>query len=128
MTPFVFALCFASLGASELTVESVPAGAAVRVDDLPPGIAPFTVDLKPGSHTIQVSTDGYVTETRQVVLQDDKSESVSVILEAKPVEYYDTEGDIAFWGGLGAGAALAGFGHWGAADSADRIRNDDIDA
>ena len=71
----------ASPAAAAVTVESVPAGALIRVDGEPMGNEPFTLQLEPGStHQLMVEREGYVTlrETRRV---GQAAETWRVVLE-----------------------------------------------
>lgn len=111
-----------------LSVETIPIGATVSVDGEPLGNSPLKVQVEPGVHEVRISAEGYEVATRQVTASRGATQSINLALEASAVEYYTGEGHAVFWGGLGLGAAMAGAGHWGASDTADSIREGDLDA
>ncbi len=113
---------------AQVTVETVPVGATVSVDGKPFGNAPLEVPLAPGIHEVRVTAEGYDIATRRVTTEAGVAQTLSVMLEASAIEYYTREGNLTFWGGLGLGAAMATAGHLGAANSADAIRDGDLDA
>jgi hypothetical protein len=71
-----------------LLVESDPAGAAVRVDGENAGTTPFArpVPLDIGRHEVEVSVEGYVVSSREVVVAPLDTLRVAVTLEPVPDE------------------------------------------
>jgi hypothetical protein len=55
-----------------LKVISVPAGAHLRVDDLDQGVTPKTVSLAVGTHTVELSKDGYAPSSNSVEIKGDE--------------------------------------------------------
>ncbi len=59
----------AAAAGGRLLVRSTPAGARVSVDGRDAGVTPATVrDLARGTHRVQITHDGYVTEERRIVI------------------------------------------------------------
>lgn len=48
---------------TSVTVESGTSGAQISLDGVPMGTGPLTVDLRAGDHTVEVSAEGFVTQT-----------------------------------------------------------------
>lgn len=61
-------------------LSSTPRGARIAIDGKAIGITPLDWDLVPGKHAIELSKKGFVTETREVVIERDKTEAVAVEL------------------------------------------------
>ncbi|NJE61540.1 PEGA domain-containing protein [Thermococcus sp. 21S7] len=70
-----------------LRIETKPAGALVRIKNTT-CTSPCRLTLKPGSHTIEVSLNGYQNEIVSVYLNAGESRNVSITLE--PVETQKT--------------------------------------
>lgn len=51
---------------AEVVIESVPAGAAVRIDGKASGTTPVRRDLSVGTHQIEVSKEGFLTRSESV--------------------------------------------------------------
>ncbi|MEZ4465519.1 MAG: PEGA domain-containing protein [bacterium] len=66
-------------------LKSTPSGASVLVDGKAQGVTPVKLELSPGSHTVQISKDGFTPATRVVALESEPL-NLMVTLEAiKPV-------------------------------------------
>nr|WP_240924292.1 PEGA domain-containing protein [Thermococcus sp. 21S7] len=70
-----------------LRIETKPAGALVRIKNTT-CTSPCKLTLKPGSHTIEVSLNGYQNETASVYLTAGESKNVSITL--KPIKTQKT--------------------------------------
>jgi len=68
-----------------LRVLSTPSGASVRLDGSTIGTTPLDVSsVSPGTHTVQVSRSGYVTETRSATVSAGLMTTVNVTLTPIP--------------------------------------------
>lgn len=67
---------------STLAIDATPPEAKVRLDGIDPGAGPYT--LPPGEHALEVSADGFVTDTRKVTVAAGERVSVIVKLEHAP--------------------------------------------
>ncbi len=61
-----------------LVVETMPAGAAVLIDDRPRGVTPLTLELAPGSHVLRVVGDG---EPRVIPLTITAGGTISQVID-----------------------------------------------
>jgi PEGA domain len=69
----------------KVRVDSMPAGAAVAIDDKPPsGVTPLEVELAPGSHTIKLTAPGRVPTSKPVDVAFASTGTVSAELAAEP--------------------------------------------
>ncbi len=65
-----------------LTVTSIPAGAAIFIDGVASGQTNATVqNVTAGTHNVTLTKAGYLTETKQVVVQSGDTNSVSFTLQ-----------------------------------------------
>ena len=55
-------------GIQQLTVTTVPPGAALTIDGQPIGVTPWTGELAPGSHALDLRAEGYAPGSRGVEL------------------------------------------------------------
>lgn len=64
-----------------LFVNTTPPGARLTLDSLAAGISPATfTDLPQGSHTLNVSRDGFVTQDQPVLITADQTTTVDIVL------------------------------------------------
>jgi hypothetical protein len=69
----------------KLHVESIPAGAAVTIDDKPQsGPTPLDVDLPPGSHVVKVAQTGRLPGSKPVDVAYASTQTVSFELDPEP--------------------------------------------
>jgi hypothetical protein len=88
--------------AGSLTVSTVPAGANVDVDGKRRGTTPTTVaDLAAGSHRVTITRDGYLENSRVVVIEPGRTAELQVTLTAAPAG--SAPGSTAAAGGADAG-------------------------
>ena len=67
-----------------LNVTSRPAGAAVTVNGIQRGVTPLSVtDIPKGRAIVQVSLDGYLPQSRELVLNAGDAQSIDVELEGR---------------------------------------------
>jgi len=85
----------------EVTIASVPAGAAVSIDGRGrPDPTPSIVRLKPGTHVVKLTLAGHQTASRTLEVEKEKTAALSVSLEAAT-----PTGRPWAWTALGVGAA-----------------------
>lgn len=70
-----------SLRTVPLKVESVPAGAALKVDGYDVGVTPVTVRLPIGGHTLSFSKEGYAPGATPVDIKADEAPGGSITFE-----------------------------------------------
>lgn len=66
---------------TSLRVEPTPGGARVSIDSVVVGQGAWEGRLRVGEHTVEVSADGFLTETRRVSLERRKRQVVTIALE-----------------------------------------------
>ena len=67
---------------TELTIDSVPPGAAVVVDGREVGATPVRIEVPSGAHTVQLSADGYEPFSQPVQIERGTRESIRPHLTA----------------------------------------------
>ncbi|MFT3772702.1 MAG: PEGA domain-containing protein [Minicystis sp.] len=67
-----------------LRVDPTPAGALVTVDAVPVGRGQWVGRLRAGAHKIEISQDGFITQTRQLTIDRGGREVVAVQLKRDP--------------------------------------------
>ncbi len=96
----------------QLTIDVTPDGAFVLVDGKLIGKSPIAEVqyLDPGEHEILVQAQGWITETRTLVLKREKPTTIAIVLEAatspgKIVVQSKAEGSVVLIDGVKVGAA-----------------------
>jgi hypothetical protein len=69
---------------ASLRVAPVPVDALVSIDAVALGRGPWEGQLRAGKHTIEVAAEGFLPETREVLLGHDKQEVLAVPLARDP--------------------------------------------
>jgi PEGA domain len=102
----------------QLVVESTPEGAFVELDGASVGRAPIRRLVTTGVHTIRLTLEGYVTETREITIDRHEERTLTVTLSAAGGA--TAAGTVVRGGGTadatagaeGAGAATVERAHW----------------
>lgn len=68
----------------QITIETAPSGARIRVDDGPEALAPATVELVEGAHVISVAAPGHRAAERSIVVRGGEPDTLRV--ELRPLE------------------------------------------
>lgn len=114
-------------GHTVVAIRTVPRGAEIALDGKTIGISDQSVNTYPGSHSVQLTLDGYEVTTRTVAADEGKTAEVQVTLSktkalgpqpARPPSSDVVSGPTGFaalprwvaWTGLGVGALVAGTG------------------
>jgi hypothetical protein len=64
-----------------LFVNTTPAGAQLTLDGIPAGISPATLpDIIQGSHLLNVSKEGFVTQSIPVLISTDQTTTADIVL------------------------------------------------
>jgi hypothetical protein len=87
-------------------LTSTPRGARIAIDGKPIGVTPLDWDLLPGKHRIELSKQGFVPVTREVVIERDKTAQVTA--ELRQAESVAPGGRSRVWkvGAMALGGAL----------------------
>ncbi len=56
-------------GGSQVTIQTVPQGASVYVDEVRVGVSPLTTFIKAGPHTLQIRKTGFLPYTQSIVVE-----------------------------------------------------------
>jgi len=67
---------------TSLSLDSVPAGASVRIDGEDVGVTPLDLQIEPGRHEVEVSAPGYENQTQDVTVQRGAAEHLRLRLAA----------------------------------------------
>lgn len=98
------------LGAA-LRIDPTPIGASVSIDSVPVGRGSWEGRLRVGEHRIDVSADGFFSQTKQIKLRPHADEQLSVRLAADPdavVNYERSPITVGIVGGVPFAPALNG--------------------
>ncbi|MCA9603143.1 MAG: PEGA domain-containing protein [Polyangiales bacterium] len=103
---------------AEVNLTLSPADATVRVDGTPVSLSPGApLRLKEGSHSLEFSADGYVSESKSIDLRGGKSEAMNIAL-------LPSEGATGMGVEPGLAAGVAGDGDAGALTTSDETDDD----
>lgn len=91
--------------APHLVVHSAPAGADVYIDGELAGQTPLDVELEQGTHAVRVTSDGYMSEEREIALLPDVRQRLVFNLERD-----SSSTRILGWTGVAVGLAAVGAG------------------
>jgi hypothetical protein len=78
-------LSFVLLQPGSLTIETIPAGAELWIDNKKEGTTPYqTGTIKPGDHSVKVSLERYVPQERTVTIDNGGRDSLKLTFEYTP--------------------------------------------
>jgi hypothetical protein len=96
---------------TSLRIEPTPGGARVSIDSVAVGLGAWEGRLRVGEHKVEVSADGFLTETRRVTLERQKRQVVTIELPRdRTAAGFRTPRNVAAGISFGVGALGLGLG------------------